>query len=102
MLNESTVRDALATVYDPEIGLDLITLGLIYGVDVSDAGAVDIRMTLTTPGCPMERVIMEGIQHAVSKLNGVTAIGVNLVWDPRWSPDQITPEGQKVLGMGRR
>ena len=102
MFNESTVREALATVYDPEIGLDLITLGLIYGITVSADGAVEIRMTLTTPGCPMERVILEGIQHAVSKLDGVTKISVDLVWEPRWSPEKIAPEGQKVLGLGRR
>ena len=102
MLNESTVREALRTVYDPEIGLDIITLGLVYGITVSEEGAVDIRMTLTTPGCPMERVILEGIQHAVSKLDGVTKIAVDLVWEPRWSPDQIEEAGKQVLGMGRR
>lgn len=101
MLNETTVREALATVYDPEIGLDLITLGLIYGVTVSEEGAVAIRMTLTTPGCPMERVILEGIQHAVSQLDGVSRISVDLVWEPRWSPEAIAPEGRKVLGIGR-
>ncbi len=101
MFDENAVREALKTVIDPELGLDIITLGMVYGVTVSDEGAVDIRMTLTTPGCPMERVIMEGIQHAVSKLDGVSRIGVDLVWEPRWSPENIDPEGQKILGLGR-
>jgi metal-sulfur cluster biosynthetic enzyme len=101
MVNETSVREALRSVYDPELGLDIITLGMVYGVTVSDEGAVDIRMTLTTPGCPMERVIMDGIQHAVSKLDGVTRIGVDLVWEPRWSPEKIDPEGQKILGLGK-
>lgn len=101
MLNEKTVREALSNVYDPEIGLDIVTLGLVYDVAVSDAGAVEIRMTLTTPGCPMEQVILDGIQHAVSKLDGVTKIAVDLVWEPRWSPEMIAPEGQKVLRLGR-
>jgi metal-sulfur cluster biosynthetic enzyme len=101
MLNENTVREALRAVYDPELGLDIVTLGMVYGITVSEEGAVDIRMTLTTPGCPMERVIMDGIQHAVSKLDGVTKIGVDLVWEPRWSPEKIDPEGQKILGLGR-
>lgn len=102
MLNENTVREALRTVYDPELGLDIITLGLVYGVAVAEDGAVLITMTLTTPGCPMERVIMDGIQHAVSKVDGVTKISVDLVWEPRWSPEKIDPEGQKLLGLGRR
>ncbi len=102
MLNENSVREALRTVYDPELGLDIITLGLVYGVAVAEDGAVLITMTLTTPGCPMERVIMDGIQHAVSKVDGVTKISVDLVWEPRWSPEKIDPEGQKLLGLGRR
>lgn len=99
MLTEATVREALSTVYDPELGLDIITLGLVYGISVSEEGGVDIRMTLTTPGCPMERVIMDGIQHAISKLEGVSRIGVDLVWEPRWSPERIDEEGRKFLGM---
>lgn len=101
MVNETSVREALSSVYDPELGLDIVTLGMVYGITVSDAGAVDIRMTLTTPGCPMERVIMDGIQHAVSKLDGVSKIGVDLVWEPRWSPEKIDPEGRKILGLGK-
>ena len=102
MLNENTVREALKTVYDPELGLDIITLGLVYGIAVAEDGAVLITMTLTTPGCPMEKVIMDGIQHAVSRVDGVTKISVDLVWEPRWSPEKIDPEGQKLLGLGRR
>lgn len=101
MVNETSVREALKSVYDPELGLDIVTLGMVYGITVSEEGAVDIRMTLTTPGCPMERVILEGIQHAVSKLDGVSKIGVDLVWEPRWSPEQIDPEGRKILGLGK-
>jgi metal-sulfur cluster biosynthetic enzyme len=101
MLNENTVREALRMVYDPELGLDIITLGLVYEIAVGEDGGVLITMTLTTPGCPMEKVIMDGIQHAVSKLDGVTKISVDLVWEPRWSPEKIDPEGQKLLGLGR-
>ena len=81
---------ALATVIDPEIGLDLVTLGLVYGVEVRD-DVGQITHTLTTPGCPMEKVITSGIRNAVSAVGDVDEVATALVWDPVWHTGMIAP-----------
>jgi len=80
----------LATVIDPEIGLDIVTLGLVYGVQVVDDVAV-ITHTLTTPGCPMEHIITDGIRAAVMQTEGICGVETNIVWEPAWHSGMIAP-----------
>ena len=82
---------ALGTVIDPELGLDIVTLGLVYGV-VVDGGVAYVTHTLTTRGCPMGRAIADGIRGIVQLVEGVSAVEPLLVWDPPWSPAMIAPD----------
>jgi metal-sulfur cluster biosynthetic enzyme len=87
-IDTGRVWAALGTVIDPEIGLDLVTLGLIYEVEPIET-AVRVTFTLTTPGCPMEEIITEGIVHAVMEVPGVENVVPRLTWEPRWNPGMI-------------
>lgn len=80
----------LSTVIDPEIGLDLVTLGLVYGVAMRGDVAC-ITHTLTTPGCPMERLITDGIRAALLQVDGVREVETNVVWEPAWHSGMIAP-----------
>lgn len=82
---------ALGTVIDPELGLDVVTLGLVYGVEVDDGTVARITYTLTTPGCPMERVITDGVRNAALAVEGIARVDTHIVWDPAWHPGMIAP-----------
>lgn len=82
---------ALSTVIDPEIGLDIVTLGLVYGAEV-DGDVARITHTLTTPGCPMERIISDGIRAAASQVMGIRSVESRIVWDPAWHSGMIAPD----------
>jgi metal-sulfur cluster biosynthetic enzyme len=93
------VRLALRKVKDPELNLNIVDLGLIYDIVADDAGKVDVDMSLTSPGCPAGPQIMTDVEKAGKAVPGVTHFGVNLVWNPMWTPDRIEPRVRAYMGL---
>ncbi|MES2305049.1 MAG: metal-sulfur cluster assembly factor [Gemmatimonadota bacterium] len=91
-------RKALRAVKDPELGLNIIDIGLVYDVTVSDAGAAHVTMTLTSPGCPAGAEIMDDVRKTITDLEGITAVEVELVWEPYWTPERMDPRVRAFLG----
>lgn len=89
---------ALKTVYDPEIPADIYELGLIYKIDIEDDRSVGVEMTLTAPGCPVAGEMPVWVENAVSSVEGVSHVNVNLVFDPPWTPDRMSEEAQVAVG----
>src|SRR5574337_1859728 len=81
--------DTLSTVYDPELGIDLVDLGLVYKLEVTDRAA-SVEMTLTTPGCPMSDSMPEAVERALLGIPGIARVAVDLVWEPHWVPEMMT------------
>ncbi len=107
-LTEQDIRNALRDVYDPELPVNIVDLGLVYRVEVGpdpDAPGmvpkqkVSIDLTLTTPGCPSHAQITEQIRNRLAGFQELSESQVNLVWEPKWSPARISPEAQKQLGI---
>lgn len=92
------IHAALRDVYDPELGINVVDLGLVYGVQMRPDGFVTIRMTLTTPGCPMHASLGEGVGRAIHGIAGVTGGEIELVWDPPWQPSMMSEQGRAELG----
>lgn len=99
MIAEEEVTDALREVIDPELGLDFVELGLIYGIEIDDAGAVKVTYTLTTPGCPIGPQVAEQIAEFVGEVEGVTAVDSELTFAPAWSPERMTDDAKFALGF---
>ncbi|MCX8251689.1 MAG: iron-sulfur cluster assembly protein [Dehalococcoidia bacterium] len=97
-LTKDEVIEALKEVYDPEIPVNIVDLGLVYDIEVSD-GEVAIEMTLTAQGCGMGPYIAQQAEWRVAELPGVEDVEVELVWDPPWSPELITEDGKRLLGL---
>ena len=97
MVSEEKVWEQLEEVIDPELNINIVDLGLIYEVDV-DGSDVFILMTLTTPGCPLHGVFDELVKREVRKAEGVEKIDVELTFEPRWTPEKMSDEGQNQLG----
>ncbi|MEZ5932934.1 MAG: SUF system Fe-S cluster assembly protein [Alphaproteobacteria bacterium] len=93
------VIEALRTIYDPEIPVNIFELGLIYKIDIEDDNAVKIDMTLTSPHCPVAEILPEEVRQKVFAVDGVTDAEVGIVWEPPWHPGMMTEEAQLELGM---
>ena len=92
------VLEALRRVLDPELGVNIVDLGLIYGVRIRD-GEVEVTMTLTTPGCPLHETLVHAAERVVRSIEGVRSGRVHLVWDPPWSPDRMSDAVRKHLAQ---
>jgi FeS assembly SUF system protein len=96
---EARVIAALRTIRDPEIPLNIYDLGLIYELDVQESGEVSVRMTLTTPNCPVAESFPNVVQTALWFVDGVSDVNVELVWEPPWSPEQLSEAARLQLGL---
>ena len=97
-VTKDEVLEALRDVYDPEIPVNIVDLGLVYEVDV-DEGDVDVQMTLTFAGCGMGPYIAQQAEWRLEEIDGIEDINVDLVFDPPWNPEMITEEGKRLLGL---
>ncbi len=95
---EEQVREALKHVVDPELGINIVDLGLVYDVDISDEGVVHIEYTLTTMGCPIGPLIESQMQSFLDKVPGVSSVDAEMVLRPPWSPEMMTEEAKAALG----
>lgn len=97
-LNEAVVRNALRQVKDPEAGLNIMDLGLVYDVAIQN-GTVDVKLTLTSPGCPAGGQIVGESEQVIRGLEGVEDVNIELVWEPFWTPERIDPKVRAFLGF---
>lgn len=96
---QQMVIEALREVYDPEIPVNVYDLGLIYGIEIDPENNVGVTMTLTAPGCSMGPAIAQNAEWRIAEIDGIGDVQVEMVFDPPWSPDLITEEGKKLLGI---
>ena len=96
-LTEDDILKALSEVYDPEIPINIVDLGLIYKVDINNNNDVNVEMTFTTMGCPMHMYIKEQARGRLEKIEGIGKVNVNLVWEPKWTPERISKEIRERL-----
>ncbi|MBP1940725.1 metal-sulfur cluster biosynthetic enzyme [Bacillus luteolus] len=96
---EENIMGALETVIDPELGIDIVNLGLVYGVDMDDEGKATVTMTLTSMGCPLAGTIVESVKASLADLPEVKETEVDIVWNPPWSKDRMSRYAKIALGI---
>ena len=99
MVTVEDVTDALTNVIDPELGLDFVELGLIYGIEVGDEGDVHVTFTLTSPRCPIGPQVTEQIEEFVGDLEGVRSVECEMVFTPQWTPERMSEDAKFALGF---
>jgi metal-sulfur cluster biosynthetic enzyme len=98
MVTVEDVQEALTNVIDPELGLDFVELGLIYGIEI-DGGRVDVTFTLTAPGCPIGPEVSSQIEEFVSEIEGVESVSSTMVFTPPWTPERMSEDAKFALGF---
>jgi len=99
VVTEEAVINAICTVYDPEIPVNIFELGLIYAVEIAESGDVKVEMTLTAPACPSAQELPEMVRSAIAGVHGVGTVTVDTVWDPPWDPTRMSEEARLALNM---
>jgi len=97
-VTEEKIKEVLKTCFDPEIPVNIVDLGLIYGIDVKD-GNVLIKMTLTALGCPLSSYINKDIETKIMSISGVKKVQIEVVWNPPWTPERMSKEAREMLGI---
>ncbi|NVM04754.1 MAG: DUF59 domain-containing protein [Candidatus Helarchaeota archaeon] len=100
MITKEQVIETLKNCYDPEIPIvNLVELGLIYDVQVNENNDINVKMTLTAPGCPMHSLISQDAKSKIEKIEGVGKVNIEVVWDPPWNPNMMSDEAKQKLGL---
>lgn len=98
MPDQAQIYERLKHIYDPEVGINIVDMGLIYSLDIAD-NKVEITMTLTSPGCPAGPQILSQVDSQVKTLDGIEEVDIKVVWSPPWSPDMLSEEARDQLGI---
>lgn len=98
MPGQEVVYELLKQVYDPEVGINIVDMGLIYGVDIAEQ-KVDVIMTLTSPACPAGPHILQQVESKLKEMEGIEEVDIKVVWTPPWTPDLLSEEGKDQLGI---
>jgi len=98
MPEQALIYEKLKEIYDPEVGINIVDMGLIYSLDIADS-KVEITMTLTSPGCPAGAQILSQIDSQVKTVDGIEDVDIKVVWSPPWSPDMLSEEARDQLGI---
>jgi metal-sulfur cluster biosynthetic enzyme len=98
MPEQALIYEKLKEIYDPEVGINIVDMGLIYSLDIADS-KVEITMTLTSPGCPAGPQILSQVDSQVKTVDGIEDVDIKVVWSPPWSPDMLSEEARDQLGM---
>jgi len=102
-VNVEQIRESLKNCMDPEVPLSIVDMGLIYGIDVSENNDVNIKMTMTTKGCPLHDTMVDDVKRYTKKISGVNNVQVDIVWDPPWTMDKMSDEAKaKMKGFGNQ
>jgi len=96
-VNVENVRDSLKKCMDPEVPLSIVDMGLIYGIDVTENNDVNIKMTMTTKGCPLHETMVDDVKRYAKKVSGVNNVDVEIVWDPPWTMDKMSDEAKAMM-----